>query len=373
MDDFADPIEQRRLSHLLMVVLLLIVYGSLYPFSFATHHSAVLAWAWDGGAAAIRDAIINVALYFPVGYLLFHTRGSVAVATFVSLAVSGGVELLQAFDHGRVSSLPDLLLNVSGGAAGAWTASRVPSRISAAFAIILLAIVARTFPFFPSGHLHWSAFQLDQALFATADWLAVRCALSILLRRTAVTRELGLLMLIIIPARMFLLDQQTSLSEVAGALVALCIGYVWPARAPWRPQQFAPFMLLAIIGRELLPFHFTATPQTFHWIPFQTLLEGPQTGAVIFLGKLLLYTSSLWLLDPDVQRIWRFALVVAGLVGILEWVQCYLPGRTPDISDSIIVLIGACALSAVRRSAAAASVGQATQQRWPVPQNSVTS
>jgi len=372
MDDFADPIERRRLSHLLIVVLLLIVYGSLYPFSFASRHGAILAWSWDGGVAAMRDAIINVALYFPVGYLLFHARRSLAVATFVSLAVSGGVEFLQAFDHGRVSSLPDLLLNVSGGAAGAWTASRVPSRISAPFAIIVLAIVARTFPFFPSGHLHWSTFQLDQALFATADWLAVRCALSVFLQRTEVTRELGLLMLIV-PARMFLLDQQTSLSEFAGALAALSIGYVGLTRTPWRPQQFAPFMLLAIIGRELLPLHFISTPQAFHWIPFQTLLEGPQTAAVVFLGKLLLYTSSLWLLDPDAQRIGRFAVVVAGLVGILEWVQRYLPGRTPDISDSIIVLIGACALSAVRPSAAGAVVGQATKQRWPVPQNSVTS
>src|SRR3954468_2157145 len=131
MDDFADPLERRRLSHLLIVVLLLIVYGSLYPFSFASRHSAILAWAWDGGVAAMRDAIINVALYFPIGYLFFHTRRSLAVATLVSLAVSGGVELLQAFDHDRVSSLPDLLLNVSGGALGAWTASRVPSRISA--------------------------------------------------------------------------------------------------------------------------------------------------------------------------------------------------------------------------------------------------
>jgi len=178
--------------------------------------------------------------------------------------------------------------------------------------------------------------------------------------------------MLIIPARMFLLDQQTSLSELAGALVALSISYVGLTRT-WRPQQFPPLMLLAIIGRELLPLHFTAIPQTFHWIPFQTLLEGPQAGAVVFLGKLLLYTSSLWLLDPDGQRIWKFAVMVAGLVGILEWVQRYLSGRTPDISDSIIVLIGACALSAARPSAAHASVGQAAGQRWPVPQDSVTS
>ena len=36
---------------------------------------------------------------------------------------------------------------------------------------------------------------------------------------------------------------------------------------------------------------------------------------------------------------------LALLLLILEWIQRYLPGRTPDISDALLVLIAATALS----------------------------
>ena len=118
-----------------------------------------------------------------------------------------------------------------------------------------------------------SSFQWDQALYAAVDWLAVRCAIIVVLQRTRVTRELALLQLTI-PLRIFILDQATSLSDIAGALLALAVSYVWLDRMTLLPRQLAPVMLLTIIARELAPFHFSAAPQEFHWIPFEMFLGG---------------------------------------------------------------------------------------------------
>jgi VanZ family protein len=377
MNGFVALLERRRVWRLLTVLLILIVYGSLYPFIFLPAHTDILAWVWDPGLPGIRDAIINLAVYFPAGFLSYCAASKsirpgfrILTAILISGALSAALECLQSFDQGRVSSLLDLLLNTGGGAAGAMLAAMLPALMPAPFAFILLAIVARTYPFFPNLHPHLSGFQAAPALFAAVDWLAVRCALTVLLKRNNVTRELALLELAI-PARIFIIDQGTSLGDIAGALLALAVGHLLFNRVTLRgfnrvtlrPQQLAPVMLLTAAARELLPFHFTSPPQDFHWIPFETFLAGPPAGAVLFLTKLLLYGGILWLFDPEARRIWRYGAAVAAIIGVLEWTQRYLPGRTPDITDPIIVMVAACALSALRTTTetpSAVSVGYET-------------
>ncbi len=348
MDDLAGPLDQQRATRLLAVVLALVVYGSLYPFSFSTPGRVMLAWDWRTDLPGLRDALINIALYFPVGFLLactIRSRSRILIATLVAAAMSGAIEVLQSFEPQRVSSLSDLLLNIIGGAFGAWLASRLSKRIEnpAPMAIILLTLLARTYPFFPNLHPHWSAFRLDQALFAGADWLAVRYALAAVCKRTNVTRELAILQLAI-PAGSFVLDQTGSLSDAAGAVLALAIGHLLLNRPVARPAQFAPVMLLTVIARELLPAHLSAAPQPFHWIPFETYIGGPPALAALFVAKLAVYSSALWLLDPESRHVWGTAPAVGGLVFVLEWLQRYLPGRTPDVTEPILVLIAATLL-----------------------------
>ncbi len=338
---------------MLGLVLVLIVYGSLYPFTFTAAHTAMLAWVWDPGLPGIRDAIVNLAVYFPAGFLLFRSLRSgsrILSATLVALAISAAMECLQSFDQGRVSSLLDLLLNTAGAAAGACTALLWPARMPASLAVILLAIIARTFPFFPRFDPHLAAFHVDQAhvyqaIFAVVDWLAVRCALAVFLKRSTVTRELAMLQLSIL-LRIFIIDQSSSIAEIAGGAMALAIGYLWGTAISLR--RLAPIFLLTIIGRELLPLHFSSSAQAFHWIPFETILSGAPAGAVIFLNKLLLYGSALWLFDPEGRHMWKYGSALAALLLVLELAQRYLPGRTPDITDSVMVVIAACALSSLR-------------------------
>lgn len=108
---------------------LLIVYASLYPFS---------GWRWQGlmpfdfvlaplpRYLTASDLLINVAGYFPLGYLLARTlparwprAGVWLAASLLASALSFCMESTQAFLPMRVSSNLDWLTNSLGGMLGA--------------------------------------------------------------------------------------------------------------------------------------------------------------------------------------------------------------------------------------------------------------
>jgi hypothetical protein len=99
-------------------------------------------------------------------------------------------------------------------------------------------------------------------------------------------------------------------------------------------------MVAALILLELLPFRFSATPQPFSWIPLAGFIEtGPDWGAVMFLKKSFWYGAAIWTLREAGAGYLRSAIGVTLLLAALEWLQRYLPGRTPEISDSILAIL----------------------------------
>jgi glycopeptide antibiotics resistance protein len=113
---------------LLAVVVGLIVYGSLYPFRFATDGPTLvealghLTWARAGQ----REMLNNVLLYLPLGFCValiveprFGRVAGLVAAVAGGALLSLGMELLQASVPMRVSSLKDLSLNAVGAFLGA--------------------------------------------------------------------------------------------------------------------------------------------------------------------------------------------------------------------------------------------------------------
>ncbi len=327
-----------------------------------------LAWMWEPGTVGIRDAALNVALYVPAGFLFFYLprrpRGSasrIATATLLGTALSLIVELLQAFEAFRVSSSIDLLTNALGTAVGAclaWFLSRrtgvwtlIADR-AAPFALIVIMLAGYLYPFFPIGNLptlmnnvrHLGARpRLDAIVFSAMNWLAIRFALAALLNRASVSRELAL-MLLAIPAQLLILDQTASTADIVGGLLALAIQHFWLSRTTIKPEQFAPIMLIGLIARELQPYRFSGAPQSFQWVPFANFLEGTPAAVSLFLNKSFLYAAVLWMFNPEARIMLRIAIPVAVLMALLEWVQRYIPGRTPEITDSVMILIAGFAL-----------------------------
>src|SRR5919106_1703346 len=115
---------------LLLVVLALIVYGSLYPFNFkpdAVEGGVLealrqLSWARAGRG----DRISNVLLYLPLGFCLFlwlnsrlNRRSAAGVALLLGSLLSLVIEIAQVYVSIRVPSFTDLTLNALGTLMGA--------------------------------------------------------------------------------------------------------------------------------------------------------------------------------------------------------------------------------------------------------------
>ena len=123
------------MRRLLLVVVALIVYGSLYPwhFDFSPRVNPLdfllHSWSFQWDRYLLRDVAVNVALYVPLGAAAAlalarkHGRGvSAALAILLGMALSASVEMLQIYVPGRQCSLLDVATNTIGTAAGAWLA-----------------------------------------------------------------------------------------------------------------------------------------------------------------------------------------------------------------------------------------------------------
>jgi hypothetical protein len=111
-----------------------------------------------------------------------------------------------------------------------------------------------------------------------------------------------------------------------------------------------------VILQALEPFHFTAVARPFTWVPFRGFLQGSLASNVLsFLEKTFMYGSLVWL-AVRAGISWRKAVpACGGLVFGLRLMQVYVPGRSAEISD-LIILLATSALIAFLDGKAAGSM-----------------
>lgn len=86
-------------------------------------HWENVRWVPFSRPLRVRDIVLNVLLYMPVGYWHMRARGhSVWRAALFALMLSAGTELSQVFSHRRFPSTTDLTTNLAGAICGAWHA-----------------------------------------------------------------------------------------------------------------------------------------------------------------------------------------------------------------------------------------------------------
>jgi hypothetical protein len=79
------------------------------------------------GSAPAANVLRNIILFLPLGFFAFGIRPRLLVVALAGAALSGTVELLQAFIPGRNPLLVDLLANTAGAALGALIAASTPT------------------------------------------------------------------------------------------------------------------------------------------------------------------------------------------------------------------------------------------------------
>ena len=358
---------------LLLLVIGLIVYGSLYPWHFDFEGSGanplwVLLHAWPRGIDrfVLRDIPINLLIYLPLGMAAFlaaarrHGRlVAFYAALLIALGLSASMEMLQIYDPGRTCSLLDMLCNVCGAAAGALAAMvfhqqlvslawHKPGRHGPA-ALLLAACWAsyQLYPFFPvfsQTRLRASlrllaqttSFSAMEIWASAAEWLAAALVLEALLG--GLRPRWLLAAMACLPLRLFIVGRSLTLNEALGAALALLL---W-SLLPERKRLLAGLVLLAAatVLRELSPFRFEATPHPFSWIPFAATFESErQSATVILLRKTFEYGALVWLFRRRGISYAGAAAAVAGSLAVLETMQRYLPGRSPEITDSVLTLL----------------------------------
>jgi glycopeptide antibiotics resistance protein len=113
-----------------LLVWTLIVAGGVVPWSnWSVHpHLDHVEWIPFSRNTRIRDIVLNVLFYLPVGY--FHVSARtvspgmrrVLEAGLIGLGLSVVTEASQIFSHGRFPAATDVLTNTTGAMIGGWLA-----------------------------------------------------------------------------------------------------------------------------------------------------------------------------------------------------------------------------------------------------------
>ena len=363
------------------LVLLLIVYGSLFPFRW--NFAAPQAFVW-GGPVGLTDLVENVLLFLPLGALLGWDGAARArpwrhalVWLVLAVALAGALQWLQRFLP-RTPALSDVVFNLAGcalgGGAGAlarWRLGhllvRQPHWAGAdRFALVLIAlwVVAELYPLVPSLSLS-SVWHNLKSLWLSAPWQPRRMALHAgmaVLGLSAVAqlarsvglahraRRAALLAAALVLAGKFLvMDQRPGAAVVAGIALGWLLWRGLDGCAPgmrWRAMAAAA--LLTYLLEAVWPWAWRTVPAPMVWVPFASSLSSTlQAAAATRALEGLCLGAIVWGLVRGGAQLPGATLCAALLALGCEALQRHLPTRTPEVTAVLVALamgwlVGAC-------------------------------
>jgi VanZ family protein len=345
------------LARLLLLTIVLIAYGSLYPWHLRPVPSgqnpvSIVFHSWPSpmDAGSVRDIAVNVLVYLPLGLFAFSTlaefwrpRVAALASLLVGFVLSTFVELSQVFIVGRVPSLLDITSDTAGTAIGIvagalWNRGRhrrVP-RPDWDF-LLCLWVLAQTFPFVPRLRPNVT---LRSPLEDVLLFFAEAASLVPLIRSLGATEHRNRIflaaLLLLVPLKAFIYTRGVTLAEIVCSAIVFAIAWFVPLRA----VVVAPVLAFAVVVHGLAPFHFLAAPHAFFWVPFQASLYLEWEPALtIMLGKVFVYGALLWLIRESGVRLAAATALTAVLLAGIEAIQMYLPGRSSEIVDPLIAVI----------------------------------
>jgi VanZ family protein len=372
---------------ILAAVILLIVYGSFYPWQFMDRHLTasplyILLHSWDAGRwnrRFISDVTINLAIYIPLGmsaYLALRRYRmrwlELAGPVLLGTVLSAAVEMGQLYTPNRDCSAVDLTNNAIGSALGmlaglafvhlvhipASLRGRFTARNQGAVALLYCWLAYLLFPLFPvlwlgveraklAGFLNAPVVSPVATLLCAAEWLAV----GRLLRAAGVRRPLRWLLvaLALLPLQFGIISRNPVPADFIGAALGIA-AFHFLGRGKKVDATAAAALLIALTLRGLAPFHFVGQTRPFAWTPFIGLLKNDwQIAIQILLRKLFEYGAAIWLLRrAGVGLLHATCLTAAILMGI-EVAQTFFPQHVPEITDPLLAVLLGFALAVLNR------------------------
>jgi VanZ family protein len=353
------------LRRLLLLGIALIVYGSLYPWEFQTHPGRILVptrWRHLLSGFALRDAVVNLVLYLPLGlagYLVLPRAAGagprIALVTCAAFLLSACIESGQLFMRSRVAAPIDVLMNTAGAAAGAYLGllrgtllplehQAVRRRDWTALLLLPCWVAAVCFPFLPvvrastisqkvTSFLQTDPFNPGGILGAALVWyLAGHVLAAVHVPRPAAWLALATLF---VPLQVLISARYPQLATLTGAA---CGALLFAITGP-RPRAAGFGALAALLVLGLYPFRFTPGAVPFTWLPFGAFLQlSWERGTSILASKVFQYGGTIWLMLRGGASLRVATAAVAGVLAATEFMQVYLPSRTPEITDPLLAL-----------------------------------
>jgi len=363
----------RAYGFVLLLVVLVILYGSLYPFAFQARSYPggplmylLSTWRqWDGRG----DLLANILLYMPFGFFACKAMpsGLSALPRFLIVLVagavlSGGVEAAQFNDAGRVTSMGDLYANAIGTGIGAIVGTlfdkggRRPlvSELAAnpVEALLLAMFFAyRLFPYVPVIDLHkyWHAVRtmllapsmpLGELFRYLVTWLFIAALIDVLYGARRFVFLFAFFCGAEFIGKVAVIDNELKLNDIVAAVMAWLVFIVLLRRLPGKFVLFALLFAAMVVIERLQPFYFGAFPHPFGWIPFAGLMHG-SIGVNIqaFCQKFYEYGGLIWLLNRGGLSLFGSTMLTAALLFATSFVERWVPGRSAEITDAIMAIV----------------------------------
>jgi VanZ family protein len=364
--------DRRLAASLLAVIVFLIVFGSLYPFSFSLGDSGGLErlGMLPRAGTTRSDVAANVLLYLPLGTCLcwllaarFGNAAAVAGATLTAALLSYGIESAQLFETRRVASLADFACNTIGAFAGSGLAlatARTRRHLhSSPFAGFLRHPVAAAILF------SWVGYRLAPFAFAAhpGEWLRSFRPLTHLAfgPEALVQHVIAWLVLVYISAR---LAPERPVAVASAAMGVILAGRVFIPGLALEPAEIAGMAAALLAARPLLglpregvalglagalflilawqglaPFDFQLARDRFAWVPFgESLLQYRAANLVEMFLRCFMNGALVWLLAQSGLSVLAATSIGAGGVFAVEFLQTWLPGQTAEITDPLLAV-----------------------------------
>jgi VanZ family protein len=374
------------LRALAWVVVAAIIYASLFPFQLSLARFAErLEGDWFTPMLVARsspvDTVANLFFYIPLGFAVV-LRGHASngrrllVAVGWCAALSASMEFIQHATTTRTPSALDFGLNVVSGTAGgllALASSRIQGRLATAtwlrsgrlqpveIAIGILWLCLHAAPFIPRMGVYRTIASLDEVrgwewtLSGAALWSCRHLLMALSLRLILVREKFWQVYLLALSgsllAQAMFIQHKLSPDEIIGGAVILATVTLTRGIRTSRILLPTCALALAIYGLSALaPFDFSPMPQHFRWLPFTGVLEsGVQFGFFSMVGKLFVFLALLWMATRARIGLMPATLALFLVSLLLEVIQIYLPGRAPEMTDPVLVLVPALLLWLVNR------------------------
>lgn len=355
---------------LLILISVLIGYGSLYPFDFAPGEGGLTELSTFFTQPDLQmsrgDLVGNLLLFTPYGFVaasMAGTRKHPASALAVLLGLGGSLALALQFAQlwlpSRVPALGDVFVNIAGMLLGVTAAglarrlmpslpgNRAQPLIPLGLALSWLAY--QWFPFVPTLDLQnitnalkplllSPQFDAPRTLHTAVAWLAFFKLWDIIAAGRTSSLMLAAVGVFIVGAKVLIVGAGISLNNVLG--LGLALAFLRWCNAPSALPVLLIAMLLSLFLSGLAPFAIQNTPSAFHWIPFTGMLEGDMGNNLMnLIEKTYFYGALILLMTRHGARPVPASIAVASCLLAVEAAQIFIAGRTAETTDPVLALI----------------------------------